>query len=314
MTSRTDKPDRSDQRVIDSRRLLYFYHVAKSGRFTAAEAVLDVAQSAISRQIQQLETDLEVQLLERTGHGVKLTTFGDILYRRAEALLKAMEATVDEIEEARHAPIENVSIAAPPSFMATYMADALLDFSDRRPNARVRVVEASTGAVYNHLADGQVDIAVVLQAPNTSRLQLRELVREPLLVVARGDHPIAGQKFVPRAQLGELELVVPASLNGSRSILREYFSAEGFSVRSNQEIDSLPLTKELIRRKPFCTILPQITCEQEIAAGEFVARPLKPPLYRTLHLAHLRDIDLTPALTDMIDCVVRSVAARGRAD
>ena len=89
MAVRSDVAIQATEKVIDSRRLLYFYHVAKAGRFTAAEAILDVAQSAMSRQIQHLERDLGVQLLDRTGHGVKLTTHGEILFRQAEAICPA---------------------------------------------------------------------------------------------------------------------------------------------------------------------------------------------------------------------------------
>ena len=70
----------AQQGVIDSRRLLYFFHVARTGSFTVAETVLNVAQSAISRQIQLLESELNVQLLSRNGRGVSLTPAGEILF------------------------------------------------------------------------------------------------------------------------------------------------------------------------------------------------------------------------------------------
>lgn len=309
-SARSDVAVRATERLIDSRRLLYFYHVAKAGRFTAAEAVLDVAQSAMSRQIQQLEADLGVQLLDRTGHGVKLTAHGEILYRHAETILQSMSATIDELKEAEHPALETVSIAAPPSFMASYMADVIYGFNKSCPGVRLCAVEASTGGVYNHLASGQVDVAVVLQTSNTARLSLRELTKEPLYAVAAADHPIAQQKFVARSQLRDLELVLPASLYGSRAILSEYFAVEDIPLRAQIEADSLPLTRELIRKKSVCALLPRITCEAEITDGTFVARPLKPALFRTLYIAHLRDSALTGSIRMLIDNVIRTVAKR----
>lgn len=301
---------RGMRKVIDSRRLLYFYHVAKAGRFTAAEAILDVAQSAMSRQIQQLEADLDAQLLERTGHGVKLTAFGEILFRNAEAILQSMSATVDEIDEARHRSVSSISIGAPPSFTMTYMADVITAFATSHPDVRLCVMEASTGGVFTMLASGQVDLAIVLQTANTSRLVLRELAREPLHLLAAPNHPIASQKYVARSQLKELDLLLPASLYGSRAILSEYFSADDIPMRSRLEVDSLPLMHQLLQRMPVCTILPPSACAPELQAGTLISRPLRPALSRTLYIAHLRDQPSSQLMQDLVGCVVDAVRNR----
>lgn len=310
MAARSDVAIQATEKVIDSRRLLYFYHVAKAGRFTAAEAILDVAQSAMSRQIQQLERDLGVQLLDRTGHGVKLTAHGEILFRRAESILSSMSMTVDELQNASHQPLETISIAAPPSFMACYMADVINGFTKARPGVRICAVEASTGGVYNYLASGQVDVAIVLQTANTTRLSLRELTQEQLYLVAASGHPIESQKHVARHQLKELDLVLPASLYGSRAILSDYFAAEDIPLRSQIEADSLPLMRELLRTRRLCTILPKITCEAELTSGQLFARPLKPALSRTLYIAQLRDTPQSETMTVLVDHVIRAVKRR----
>ena len=169
--------------------------------------------------------------------------------------------------------------------MACYMADVINGFTKARPGVRICAVEASTGGVYNHLASGQVDVAIVLQTANTARLSLRELAQEQLFLVAARGHPIETQKVVARHQLKELDLVLPASLYGSRAILSDYFAAEDIPLRSQIEADSLPLMRELLRTRQLCTILPKITCEAELADGRFFARPLKPALSRKLYIA-----------------------------
>ena len=113
-----------DGKGLTSRRLFYFYHVARMRSFSAAEAIVDIAQPAISRQIQQLETDLGVQLLERNGRGVSLTQYGDILYRKATAILEEMSATLEEIENARRRPAGQISIAASAGIIAPIIPSA----------------------------------------------------------------------------------------------------------------------------------------------------------------------------------------------
>jgi hypothetical protein len=67
----------SSKSIIDSRQLLYFYHVAKNGSFSRAEGALDAPQPVISRHIAKLEDELGLLLLDRNGRGVTLTPFGD---------------------------------------------------------------------------------------------------------------------------------------------------------------------------------------------------------------------------------------------
>ena len=304
---RGGKPDdgaNRPNRILDSRRLLYFYYVAKTGRFIGAEAALGVAQSAMSRQIQQLEAELGVQLLERNGRGVTLTEFGEILYRDAEDILHRMASTLTELQDASHRVTGSVSIAAPPTFTNVYMAEIILRLQALRPTLRVRAVEASSGSVMNQLVGGEVDCAVVSLANPPSRIVQRPLLTEPVCVICAPSHPVARQKNVPRAQLRDLDLVLPAALNGSRALLRDYFAAENIPLRSQIEADSLALSRKLVMRKPLCTILPTTSCEEQIAAGELVAVPLDPPLNRTLYIASLRDHPPVDAVRDLVDVTV----------
>src|SRR5690625_1567741 len=202
MTSvRKDVELLATHKLIDSRRLLYFYHVAKTGRLTSAEAILNVAQSAISRQLRQLEQELDVQLFDRTGRGVRLTPYGEVLLKHAETILLSMSSTVDALAAAAEAPGFGISIAGPPSYMASYMPDVILQFVDKYPQVRIRVVEASTGGVYSHLANGDVDLALVVDPISQSRVAFQKLAREELFVIASPGHPFAGKKSVARADL-----------------------------------------------------------------------------------------------------------------
>lgn len=302
-----DAPDRS-ARILDSRRLLYFYYVAKTGRFIGAEAVLGVAQSAMSRQIQQLETELGVQLLERTGRGVTLTPPGEILYRDAEDILQRMASTITELQDASSRHTESVSIAAPPTFTNVHMADIILRLQTLRPTLRVRAVEASSGSVMNQLVGGEVDCAIVSLANPPSRIVQRPLLTEPVTVICAPSHPVARLRSVPRPQLRHLDLVLPAALNGSRALLRDYFAADDIPLRSHIEADSLALSRKLVMQRPLCTLLPTSSCQDQIAAGELVAVPLDPPLVRTLYITSLRDrpaSDAAKALMDVTEAVVK---------
>ncbi len=296
-------------KIIDSRRLYYFYHVAQSKRFTAAEALLDVAQSAISRQIQQLENDLGVQLLNRTGHGVELTESGKILFAHAETILNEMGATIEEIHASLHAPSGSVSIASPPSFNSFVMADVLDEFGAQHPAVRIRLIEASTGGVYTHLANGDVDLAIVTYSASSTKFAMQRLMSEPLFAICRPEHEFAGLKSVDVNKLNTAELILPATLQGTRSTLKEFFSAGDAPLISRREVDSLPLMLQLVMRGSGVGLLPLMACQKDVEAGRVVAVPLKPGLKRTLYVANLRnnsDNPWIPALKKIIAAQVKA--------
>ncbi len=298
--------------LIDSRRLFYFYHVARSGSFSAAESVLDIAQPAMTRQIQQLEADVGAQLLLRTARGVALTGAGRILHRHAEAIFATMSSAIDELEADRRHPVGRLSIATPPIFASTAMPAAIQRVLRAMPDLELTVLEASTGQVHDYLVAGEVDLAVIIHAPNTQRLVLERIHTEPLCLIARHDHPVAAQPAVTRAQLAELEMVVPASVHGSRGLVERYLSEGGLALRPALQIDSLPITKSILAQEPrFCSILPERACQAEIEAGVLVARPLRPALQRTLHVARMRERPETPAMVEMTRQIRAVMSGRG---
>ena len=76
--------------MISTRQLRYFVEIADSGSFSAAAERLFVAQSALSRQIKALETQLQTSLFERTARQPRLTAAGEAFYPRARNLLSEL--------------------------------------------------------------------------------------------------------------------------------------------------------------------------------------------------------------------------------
>lgn len=299
----------ASKNLLDSKRLFYFFHVARLGSLTTAEAVLDVAQSAISRQIQQLEAEVGEQLLQRTGRGVTLTEAGELLFRQAEAILQEMASTMEMIDQIKRRPAGGqITIASPPTFSALYMPEVVKRFVDAFPDVRMVAYEGSTGQVYDLLASGQVDLAIVLHAATSQKLALQKLSTEPLLLIVSPRHPMAKAKSVAREALASLDVVLPVGSHGSRALVEAYCEEAGIHLDPRLRLDSLNMTKAVLADGRFCAVLPHLACAGEIARGELVGIPLSPVLKRTLYLASLRDRPQTPhmkALAREIASVVR---------
>ena len=312
--SRSEVTHAAASKLLDTRRLFYFFHVARTGSFTSAEAALDVAQSALSRQISQLESELDVKLLERRGHGVQLTETGKIFYSHAEQLLEGMGEALADVERLKNAPRDRIALAASRPFSTRVLPRVLLGFGRRHPGIHMTVFEASSGQVYEMLAGGKVDLAVVLHQPNSPKIVSTKLLDEELLLCTRADNPAVRSKSeIPRSELPSLNVMLPAAQFGTRGILERYFEQGGLKIDPVFRTDSVSLMMEIIRLDGYSAILPRMAVEEELASGEFVALPLVPRLMRTLHLSHLRDgrqADASEAMRVAILDAVRSSGER----
>jgi LysR family nitrogen assimilation transcriptional regulator len=301
--------------VIDARRLRLFYHVARVGSLSKAEASLFIPQPAISRNLSRLEEDLGVQLLERHGRGVTLTPFGEILYRQAEVILNEMTNTIEEIDFAKRRPTGRVSISASAIVMTMFMPEIIRRFMAKFPDVEVTAIQAVSGEVYNQLVSGKVDVAIVMQVPSMHKFGLQKLLEEPMLVIASKSHPIAAQKFVKRDMLSSVDLALPASPNGMRGIIDQYVRAGNVELIPHLQIDSVPLTCRIVADGRFATIMPQTTFEEEFGSTDFVGLPLKPALTRTLYAARRQEEGRSPYVDALLAAVIevfnQAVSATG---
>lgn len=279
------------------------------GSFSAAETLLDVAQSALSRQIQQLEIDLNAQLLDRTGRGVALTDVGEMLFKRAGNILDEMMNACKAVETARARPTGQISIAGSSIVMSRYMPEILRRFLKIYPDFQVTAIQASTGEVYQQLVDGHVDVAVILNIPNSSKLISRRLMTESMIVVARKEHAIAAKSYVTPKDLTELDLILPASRHGLREVIDLYCDKNGIQLSAQLQVDSVPLIKALVAENVSCAIMPLSSFNDEFDKNVFIAIPLRPTFTRTLYVASLSERAKLPYIVTLTKCVATAIKA-----
>ena len=299
----------ASRELIDTRRLFYFFHVARMGSFSAAETFLDVAQSALSRQIQQLEIDLNAQLLDRTGRGVTLTDLGEVLFKHAGNILDDMANAFKAIETVRTRPTGQVSIAGSAIVMSRYMPEILRRFLKIYPDFQVTAVQASTGEVYQQLVDGHVDVGVILNIPNSTKLASRRLMTESMIVVARAEHAIAAKSFITPKDLTELDLILPASRHGLREVIDQYCKQNKIRLSAQLQVDSVPLIKALVAETLSCAIMPLSSFNDEFDKNIFIAIPLRPTFTRTLYAASLSERAKLPYIVTLTKCIIAAIKA-----
>lgn len=200
---------REYQYPFELRHLVYFREVARQLHFRKAAETLAVAQPALSRGVAQLETELGVELLNRTRRRVELTPAGRALLERIEPLLRALAAVPGDIRALAGGQAGQVRLAFTGLAMATVLPGILREFNRRYPGIRVELNESPTAAQLESLKTGE--IACGFFHPNATLppgLGTRLLLQEKNGVLLPAEHPLALTKKLRLRELADTPFVM----------------------------------------------------------------------------------------------------------
>jgi DNA-binding transcriptional LysR family regulator len=162
--------------------LMYFSHVVEHGGFSAAERVLGISKSRLSRRLTELEASLGVRLLQRSTRKLALTEAGQLFYQHCQAMLSEARAAVDTVQQMRASPRGTVRVSVPVTISQTMMVNVVPEFLRRYPD--VKLVMHVTNRVVDLYEDG-VDVALRVRSepPRNTNIIARPLWRTRQMLV-----------------------------------------------------------------------------------------------------------------------------------
>src|SRR6266700_1800948 len=175
---------------FELRQLRYFVAVAEELNFTRAAQRLLMTQQPLSAAIRQLESDLGVQLFERTTRKVELTRAGEALLGEARELLRRADGAA---ERARRAASGSTTLCVGVN-SAAYgdVAAAILEaYRARHADVQLEVRTYEVTAPAAGLADGSVDVAVVREPVVAPAVRTAVIGEEPRVFVISTSNPLA---------------------------------------------------------------------------------------------------------------------------
>lgn len=171
--------------------LRYLEEVARAGSIRQAAERLNVAASAVNRQILKLEDEFGVQLFERLPRGLRLTPAGDLVVRHVRTTLHDFERLRGEISELKGVKSGLVRIACLDSLLAHVLPDAITTFNRRHPAVTYMVESGVHGRVAHLVAEGDVDIGLTFNLDHHPDLVLSADIAMPIMAMMAPGHPLA---------------------------------------------------------------------------------------------------------------------------
>ncbi|EGV32387.1 transcriptional regulator, LysR family [Thiorhodococcus drewsii AZ1] len=289
---------------MDSKLLKCFLHVLDAGGLTSASERLHLTQSALSRQLKQLESDLGVALFQRTGRGLIPTETGRQLERRARPLMAELERLAADIASDRQGVTGALALAVPPSVGVAAPANLIRRYRDLYPQVRLRVVSALSGAIQDGLLRGRLDLGLVHHPLTSAGLLHETLWRERLWLVAESAAGLDPETPVPLGEALAGPLVLTGSRHGLRVLVEGQAAGLGLALDVTVEVDSLRIMLETVALGLGRTLLPYRAIEAELASGRLCAAPvISPEVERVTVLAWPADRALSRAAEAMAELI-----------
>jgi DNA-binding transcriptional LysR family regulator len=252
----------------------YFLEVIRCGSIRVASTRLNVAPSALSRQIQNLEGELGVPLFERRPRGMALTAAGEVYARYAQAVTLESDRMRADLEELRGLRRGVIRIATVEGVVADSMTSVIAKFRDRHPGIRFNLVTLGTDHVVAAVRDNRVDIGVSFHAQPDAAVRFVRRFRDPLMALVHPDSPLARRSKVALREVLSMPIAVPESGFGIRRLIDEQCRRLGESLIPALETNSIEALRGFARSGAGVTFLPGNSFQRELRQGEVVSIPL----------------------------------------
>ena len=267
--------------MISTRQLRYFVEIADSGSFSAAAERLFVAQSALSRQIKALETQLQTSLFERTARQPRLTAAGEAFYPRARNLLSELLKASEMATQVGKGQLGTLRLSHSSTVpMSGPLLQGISTWLARCPGVSMDIVKLSSEAQLEDIADGRLDVGLLRLPVLRQRegVRVTPLYSEQLLLAVPPDHPLAHRDTpVELVQLrDEAFISVPHPQRGGLSYLSdELCMRAGFFPKAARVMSRKTTQLQLIQAGFGIALLPESM--REIAPANLHFLPLADP-------------------------------------
>jgi DNA-binding transcriptional LysR family regulator len=195
---------------MELRHLRYFLAVGEALNFTKAAAQLRVAQPALSRQVQDLEDEIGVDLLRRSPRGVTLTAEGKLFLEEVRDLLKRADESVEKVRALARGEYGELHVGYAPTPTAEILPPGLALFQRTVPRVRLVLHDLSSDELINGLRNGTLELAIMVEPAEEQMagVEFESLRAYSLLIALPADHPFARLKSVPLVKVAAEPLIV----------------------------------------------------------------------------------------------------------
>lgn len=245
---------------MELRQIKYFIEVAKREHVTEAANALHVAQSAISRQIFNLEEELGVDLFIREGRTIKLTPIGRIFLEQMERAIHVIEDAKQVVEEYVDPEKGTIHIGFPSSLASYIMPTAVYYFRKQYPNVKFELHQDTYSGLMESVKKGVINIALLGPPPaEEEKLKSTILFTENIVALLPSSHPLSSRSSIRLSELQHDAFVLFPKGYILRDVIIEGCLQRGFQPNVSFVGEDFDTIKGLVSAGLGVSLIPEVT-------------------------------------------------------
>lgn len=280
--------------MLHARMLRYLDTAARTGSIRRAAAELNVASSAVNRQIIALESELGVQIFERLPRRLLLTAAGEILIEHVRDTLKSFNRTEAKLDALKGLLRGKITIAATPGLAEGPLPGVISRFIDERPGAQIALTGMHVDRIASAVLGGDADLGLGYYLLPNAGLQALLKIETHFGVVMAPDHPLGTRRKLRLAHTMEYPVVLPEVGMRLRHVIDIAYERASVTVMPVVETNSIQAIKRLVLSGERITLLNRLDVIEECDRGLLAFRPLAEPQLESQPLALVSRARSTP--------------------
>ena len=218
---------------------------ARLGCFARAAEELHMAQPTASVQIRKLSETVGFPLFEQVGKRIHLTEAGKQVYEACNGVFRTLASLEETLAEMRGMDSGHFQLAV--TSTAKYFAPRLLGaFIERFPGVETSLQIHNRSTLIDRLGSNRDDLYIFADPPEEHEVVAQAILPNPLVVFARSDHPLAGEKDIAFRRLADEPFLMREPGSGTRMVTLKLFEQHGLTPKIRMELSTNEAVREAI--------------------------------------------------------------------
>ncbi|MBN9060916.1 MAG: hypothetical protein BGP06_15975 [Rhizobiales bacterium 65-9] len=257
--------------------LRYFLQVARDGSIRRAAERLNVASSAVNRQILRLEEELGADLFERTRDGVRLTEAGAVILGHVRQTFSDFDRAKAEIANLGGAVTGHVRIICLESLAVRFMPDVTGELAAAHPGLTLSIIVVDPSQATDELRSGRTDFGILFVDRRHRDVEVQESFITAIGAVMRPDHPLGRKRMVTLTDCADYPVLTLHDRWLIDAIMATEFARSGANFNTRIISNSIDLMRQMILAGLGIGFFTPVGFIDEIKRGELVHVPLAEP-------------------------------------
>jgi DNA-binding transcriptional LysR family regulator len=287
---------------MELRHLRYFLAVAEELHFGRAAARVHIAQPPLSKQIQQLEQEIGVQLFKRSKRSVELTDAGRIFQKEALGILKSLEIAIKKAKLANWGDARWLSIGFIASSAYDVLPIILKEFKKRHPEVELILQEIQSSEQNQALREGRIHVSFARFPKTESGLVFETIYSDQLIAALPQSHPLNKKKSLKLSDLANEPFILQPPLPSPHANnTMQIFANAGITPQIVQAVEETHTALGLVAAGIGITLLPSSWQKLQIRGVEY-RNLINPTPVLEMKMGYRAD-ETSPALARFIEMV-----------